>query len=84
MSLQITIPDAVLNSMRLPERQLEQELLRELAIALYAQQLLPFSRACELASMPRFEFSQLVGSRGISQRCGKIEIDGNFVYVCTE
>jgi hypothetical protein len=40
MSLQLSIPDSILQAIRLPEQRIEQELLHELAIALYAQDLL--------------------------------------------
>jgi hypothetical protein len=37
MGLQLVIPDSVVQAMRLPEKRLTQELLAELAAALYAQ-----------------------------------------------
>lgn len=35
MGLQISISDSILQAIRLPEKRIEQELLQELAIALY-------------------------------------------------
>jgi len=40
MSLQFSISDSALQAIRLPEQRVKQELLHELAIALYAQDLL--------------------------------------------
>jgi hypothetical protein len=37
MGLQLHIPDSVLQSLRLPEERMVRELLKELAIALYAR-----------------------------------------------
>jgi predicted HTH domain antitoxin len=50
MGLQISISDSILQAIRLPEQRIEQELLQELAIALYTQDFLSFGKARELAS----------------------------------
>ncbi len=49
MSLQLSIPDSVSSAIRLSGSRIEQSLLQELAIALYSQELLSFSKARELA-----------------------------------
>ncbi|MGG6296568.1 UPF0175 family protein [Leptolyngbya sp. AN02str] len=82
--MQLTIPDSVTQSIRLPESRVQPELLKELAIALYSQELLSFTKAVELANIHEDEFSQLVGSRGVSRRCGRVEMNGESVYVCSE
>jgi predicted HTH domain antitoxin len=51
MGMQLEIPDSVVQAIRLPEERMSQELRRELAIALYAQGLLSFGKARELAEM---------------------------------
>ena len=40
---------------------MEAELLKELALALYAQDLLSFGKARELANLDHWQFSQLLG-----------------------
>ena len=62
MTLQLHIPDSVAQAIRLPEERITQELLDELAVALYAQQLLSFGKARELAGKGKYEFGQLLGS----------------------
>lgn len=84
MTLQLTIPDPVTEVLRLPRQQLEQELLKELAIALYEREMLPFSKAAELARVEIQEFSKLVGERGISRRCTLLEKNGQPIYSCSE
>lgn len=84
MAVELTIPDSVLKSMRLPEQHLEQVLLKELAIALYAQEMLSFAKAAELAGMESSEFSQVVGERGVSPRCSRVIMDGESVFVCSD
>jgi predicted HTH domain antitoxin len=63
--MQLSIPDSIIQSIQLPESRIEAELLQELALALYSQELLPFGKACELANLDRWQFSQLVGQRNI-------------------
>ncbi len=48
MSLQLQIPDTIVQAIRLPETQLAQGLLLELSVALYARGLLSFGKAREL------------------------------------
>jgi len=60
MGLQISISDSILQAIRLPEQRIEQELLQELAIALYTQDFLSFGKARELAQMDKYEFGQLL------------------------
>jgi predicted HTH domain antitoxin len=47
--MQLSIPESIIQSIRLPEGRIEAELLKELAIALYAQELLSFGKARALA-----------------------------------
>ncbi|ELR97535.1 UPF0175 family protein [Gloeocapsa sp. PCC 73106] len=63
MSIQIFIPESIFQAIRLPEQRIEQELLQELAVALYAQDLLSFGKARELAKMDKYEFGQLLAKR---------------------
>ncbi|MER3432352.1 MAG: hypothetical protein C4288_02720 [Leptolyngbya sp. ERB_1_1] len=58
MGLQISISDSIVQALRLPEQRIEQELRRELAIALYTQDILSFGKARELAEMDKYEFGQ--------------------------
>lgn len=80
MGLQLHISDSVAQSIRLPEERMAQELLKELAIALYAQGLLSFGKARELASMGKYEFGQLLGERGILRHYGREELEDDLTY----
>lgn len=48
--MQLSIPESIIQSIRLPENRIEAELIKELALALYAQDLLSFGKARELAN----------------------------------
>jgi predicted HTH domain antitoxin len=63
--MQLSIPESIIQSIRLPEGRIEAELLKELALALYAQELLSFGKARELAKLDHWQFSQLLGERNI-------------------
>lgn len=80
MGIQISISDSILQAIRLPEQRIEQELLQELAIALYAQDILSFGKARELAQMDKYEFGQLLGRRGVLRHYGGEELDDDLNY----
>jgi predicted HTH domain antitoxin len=61
----LDIPESVASSLRLPVPEVEPRLRSELAVALYAQGILPFGKACELAGFSRYAFAELIANRNI-------------------
>jgi predicted HTH domain antitoxin len=84
MRLELYIPDSVAQAIRLPEERMAQELVVELAIALYAQGLLSFGKARELAGMGKYEFGKLLGRRGILRHYGQEELEDDLTYARSE
>ncbi|PSB19966.1 hypothetical protein C7B65_09910 [Phormidesmis priestleyi ULC007] len=84
MGLQISISDSIVQALRLPEPRIEQELRRELAIALYTQDILSFGKARELAEMDKYEFGQLLALRGVVRHYGFTELDDDLSYARSE
>ena len=80
MSLSLPIPDSVVQAVRLPENRLQAEMLLELAIALYAQDMLSFGKARELAGLGKYEFGQVLGQRGIVRHYGAAELEDDLAY----
>jgi len=80
MSVRLQIPDSVAQAIRLPEDRIEQELRLELAIALYAQGLVSFGKARELAGKDKYEFGQLLGERRIARHYGREELEDDLDY----
>ncbi len=80
MSLQLHISDSVTQAIRLPEKRMKEDLLIELAVALYAQEILSFGKARELAGMSKYEFGQLLGRRGIARHYGWEELEDDVTY----
>jgi predicted HTH domain antitoxin len=78
--VQLSIPESIIQSIRLPENRIEAELLKELAIALYSQELLSFGKACELSNLDYRQFSQLLGDRNILRHYSKTELAEDLDY----
>jgi predicted HTH domain antitoxin len=78
--MQLSILESIIQSIRLPENRIEVELLKELALALYAQDLLSFGKARELASLDHHQFSQLLGERNILRHYGEEELTEDLDY----
>ncbi len=63
MTYHLDIPESIASSIRLPITEIEPRLRVELALALYAQGILSFGKAAELAELTRFAFADLSGAR---------------------
>lgn len=68
MTLVLEIPDSVARAIRLPHKEQEKQLKVGLALSLYAQGLLSFGKAYELAEMTMVEFGLLLGKRNIPRQ----------------
>jgi predicted HTH domain antitoxin len=80
MPITIDIPDSVLAAMRLPRPRLPGELLLELAVALYSDEILSFGKARELAGVSVYEFSRALGIRKIVRHYGDSELADDIAY----
>jgi predicted HTH domain antitoxin len=65
MKFHLDIPESVSSSLRIPIPEVEPRLRTELAVALYALDILPFGKACELAESTRYAFADLIAKRNI-------------------
>ena len=80
MGLCLQVPDSVAQAIRLPEKRMQEGLLLELAVALYAQEVLPFGKARELAGATRREFARTLGQRDVARHYGKEELEDDLTY----
>ncbi len=80
MSIHLTIPDSIVQAIRLPEKRLPEELLLELAIALYAQEAVSFGKARELVGLSKYEFGQILGERKIARHFTEEELEDDLAY----
>ena len=80
MTLHLDIPESVATSLRLPVSEIEPRLRTELAIALYAQDILSFGKAAELAGISRYHFADLVAERKIPRHYTENELTQDLEY----
>jgi predicted HTH domain antitoxin len=80
MTVRLDIPDSIADSMRLPQPEVESRLRAELALALYAQEILSFGKAAELAGLSRYAFAELIGVRNISRHYSEEDFDTDREY----
>lgn len=80
MSIQLEIPDSVAEALKLAPADQKQQLLVELALALYARSILPFGKARELTSLSKYEFGLLLGQRGIPRHYTAEDAQDDLTY----
>ena len=80
MTLHLDIPESITSSLRLPEPEMEPRLRAELAVALYAQSILAFGKASELAGISRFAFAELLAQRKIPRHYSAQELAQDLEY----
>ena len=80
MSIHLEIPDPIAQALRLPAVDQDQQLLLELAIALYARGILSFGKARELAQLSKYEFGQLLGKRDIPRHYNAEDLADDLNY----
>jgi predicted HTH domain antitoxin len=80
MSVHLKIPDSVAQAMRVPDAELQQRLLTELALALYARGILSFGKARELVGLGKYEFGLLLGQRAIPRHYTSDELQDDVKY----
>ena len=80
MTILLEIPDSVACAMRLPPNEQRRQLLVELAVSLYAQSILSFGKACELAGITKIEFGILLGKRNIPRQYNEKDLQDDISY----
>jgi predicted HTH domain antitoxin len=78
--LTIAIPAEVHQALRLPPDDVESELRKELAVALYARGILPFGKARLLAGMSVSEFAELLGARQVARHYSEEDLQLDLSY----
>ncbi|HEX9944230.1 MAG TPA: UPF0175 family protein [Thermoanaerobaculia bacterium] len=63
--LTLEVPPEVLDAVKLPPGEVESEIRKELALALYQRGALPLGKARLLAQMTRWQFDRLLADRRI-------------------
>ena len=80
MSLTLEIPDAVFEAMRLPPPEVQARLLLELAVSLYAQEILSLGKAAELAGLSRWQLGDTLAKRGVPMHYSQEDLSEDIAY----
>ena len=64
----------------MPEARLQESLLEELAVTLYADGALSFGKARELAGVGKFEFGQLLAKHSMPRHYTREELEDDLKY----
>lgn len=76
----ISLPEDIVRSVRIPPDEIEDELRKELAVALYARQALSFGKARKLANLNHWQFLELLAKHKIETSYGEAELDEDIAY----
>jgi predicted HTH domain antitoxin len=74
-SFNLEIAEDILDEARIPPDERAAVLKRELAVQLYAREILPKAAARRLSGMERVAFDELLGQRGIPSRLTVDDLD---------
>jgi predicted HTH domain antitoxin len=80
MEVILRIPGDVVENLRLPPENIEEELKKELAIILYQRGILSSAKACKLAGLTRWEFEELLGKRKIRRHYTEKDLEEDIEY----
>ncbi len=76
----LKIPEEVINALRVPPEDVEVELYKELALALYQRGILSSGKATALSGLTRQQFENLLGQRKIKRHYGEAELEEDLKY----
>jgi predicted HTH domain antitoxin len=78
--LMLEVPQEIVDAVRLPPAEVQGELLKELALALYRRGVLSLGKARALAQMNRWQFEQLLGERKIPRHYTEADLEDDLRY----
>ncbi|ERH06395.1 MAG: UPF0175 family protein [Halonotius sp. J07HN4] len=76
----IEIDDDVYEALQLPEDERSDALKEELAVSLYARDILSFSKARALSGLSKRDFHDLLGEREVPRHYGDAELAEDLDY----
>jgi predicted HTH domain antitoxin len=76
----LKIPEEIVNALRIPPDDVEEELYKELAIALYQRGMLSSAKASALCGLTRLQFEDLLGKRKVLRHYGDVELEEDLKY----
>lgn len=80
MAIVLTIPDEILETLKMPKKQIEEELKKELAFLLYERGLASLGIARRLTGMSKWEFIEGLAKRKIPRHYDEKEFEEDIKY----
>jgi predicted HTH domain antitoxin len=78
--LTLEVPSEVIDAVKLPPAEVEGELRKELALALYRRGVLSLGKARILAGMTRWQFEQVLSDRQIPRHYTETDLQDDLSY----
>jgi predicted HTH domain antitoxin len=78
--LTLEVPSDVVDAVKLPPAEIEAELRKELALALYQRSVLSLGKSRVLAGMTRWQFEQLLADRHIHRHYAETDLRDDLDY----
>ncbi|MCP4134543.1 MAG: UPF0175 family protein [bacterium] len=78
--MQLEIPDKIVDGIKMPMNNIESELKKELAYALYERQFISMGLARELSGQNKWEFIEELGKRGVKRLYTEKELEEDINY----
>ncbi|HTG35315.1 MAG TPA: UPF0175 family protein [Thermoanaerobaculia bacterium] len=78
--LTLEVPSEVIDAVKLPPAEVEGELRKELALALYQRGVLSLGKARILAGMTRWQFEQVLSDRQIPRHYTETDLQDDLSY----
>jgi predicted HTH domain antitoxin len=76
----LKIPEDIVNALRVPPDDIEAELYKELALALYQRGMLSSGKASALSGLTLLQFEELLGQREVKRHYGEEELQEDLRY----
>ncbi len=76
----ISFPEDIVKSVRIPPEEIEGEVRKEIAAALYARQALSFGKARKLANLTGWQFQQLLAKHKIARNYDEVDLAEDLAY----
>ncbi|MBI5787510.1 MAG: UPF0175 family protein [Candidatus Schekmanbacteria bacterium] len=80
MTVTLNIPDEILETIKIPKRQAEKELLKEMAFLLYSRGFASMGIARKLAGLTKWEFIEGLAEREIERHYYEKDLEEDINY----
>ncbi|MEZ0344644.1 MAG: UPF0175 family protein [Caldimicrobium sp.] len=80
MSIIIIIPEEIVEALKIPSGKVEQEIKKELALALYENGIATLGISRKLSGLSKWEFLEEIAKRGILRHYSETDLEEDITY----